>query len=115
MEYCKDCGSALKGRIDKKFCNDHCRCNYNNMIHKNRNAELKHINAILRKNLVILGRFHENGISRLSIDMLITAGFNFGYFTHQLPGPGGEQYHCCYRFGYLQISDLEFSLKLLPL
>lgn len=27
---CLFCGSELKGRSDKKFCNDFCRNNYNN-------------------------------------------------------------------------------------
>ena len=27
---CLACGKPLKGRIDKKFCDDYCRNNYNN-------------------------------------------------------------------------------------
>lgn len=29
---CLDCGKALVGRADKKFCDDSCRNNYNNRI-----------------------------------------------------------------------------------
>ncbi|MFA6947300.1 MAG: DUF2116 family Zn-ribbon domain-containing protein, partial [Pedobacter sp.] len=27
---CLDCGAALRGRTDKKFCDDQCRSNFNN-------------------------------------------------------------------------------------
>lgn len=115
MKNCNDCGAIIKGRIDKKFCNDHCRCNYYNALNKTRYAGLKKINAILKKNLNILETFHEKGITRLSLDMLVTAGFNFSFFTHQLCGSKGECYYCCYNFGYLKITELEFAIKTLPL
>jgi len=28
---CLACGKILKGRVDKKFCDDYCRNNYNNL------------------------------------------------------------------------------------
>ena len=34
---CASCGEIIKGRIDKKFCDDACRSNYNNKL----NSELK--------------------------------------------------------------------------
>jgi len=115
MGECKDCGAVLKGRTDKKFCNDHCRSNYNNIMYKNRDADLKNINAILRKNLAILKNFYEKRITNLSLDMMLAAGFNFHFFTHELWGPQGEHYHCCYHFGYLKNSDLQFLIRPLPL
>ena len=31
---CLSCGKLLKGRVDKKFCDDYCRNNYNNLYFK---------------------------------------------------------------------------------
>ncbi|RYF12576.1 MAG: DUF2116 family Zn-ribbon domain-containing protein, partial [Flavobacteriales bacterium] len=28
--FCLDCNTEIKGRADKKFCDDQCRNNYNN-------------------------------------------------------------------------------------
>lgn len=114
MKHCNDCGAIIKGRIDKRFCNDHCRCNHYNTVNKNRDQGLKKINAILKRNQVILAKFNENGITQLSNDMLVSSGFNFGFFTHLLAGPKGEIYHCCYTIGYLKISDTQILIKPLP-
>lgn len=100
MENCLDCGLKLTGRVDKKFCDDHCRSNYNNILNKDRHSIFKTINRILKNNATVLGRFNKHGLNELHRSILIAAGFNFTYFTHQLSGPGGKLYTCCYNYGY---------------
>jgi len=51
---CLDCQEPLKGRADKKFCNDLCRNNYNNRLKSESNNLVRRINGILRKNRNIL-------------------------------------------------------------
>jgi hypothetical protein len=42
---CLQCGTELRGRIDKKFCDDQCRTAYNNSI-KTDSAIIKNINNL---------------------------------------------------------------------
>jgi len=100
MNYCQDCRSKITGRIDKKFCGDQCRSHYNNGLNKNRNAGLKRINTILRKNDAVLKKFITNKISLLTKHTLITAGFDFQFFTHYFIASNGLKYSCCYNYGY---------------
>src|SRR4030095_12090440 len=51
---CLACGKAVKGRSDKKFCDDYCRNNYNNQLRSNAGSYTRRINDILRKNRKIL-------------------------------------------------------------
>lgn len=101
MNYCLDCRSKLVGRTDKKFCGDHCRSHYNNKLNKNRNPELKKINSVLKKNAGILKTFKENDMMLVTQDLLVAAGFNFHFYTHQLQGLENEIYNCCYGYAYL--------------
>ncbi|MBC7654417.1 MAG: DUF2116 family Zn-ribbon domain-containing protein, partial [Oligoflexus sp.] len=43
---CLDCGNSIKGRADKKFCDDQCRSNYNNRIKAIEHPQIKKINQI---------------------------------------------------------------------
>lgn len=110
MEHCLDCESKLRGRTDKKFCDNNCRSHYNNSLYKERNDALKKINSILRKNNAILRKFDNHGITELTTNMLNAAGFNFNFFTHQLSSPSGQIYNCCYSYGCLQIEEAKFLL-----
>lgn len=101
MNFCLDCGSELIGRADKKFCGDHCRAHYNNLLNKGRNAEWKEINSILRKNAIILKNFNSRSIPLVSYKTLAETGFNFHFFTHLLCGTENEVYYCCYNYAYL--------------
>ena len=54
---CLACGKPLKGRIDKKFCDDYCRNNYNNQqkAKGSHSSYVRNINNTLLKNRKILG------------------------------------------------------------
>ena len=54
---CLACERALKGRSDKKFCNDYCRNNYNNVqkAKNNYSPAIRNINNALLKNRKVLG------------------------------------------------------------
>ena len=53
---CLSCGKLLKGRVDKKFCDDYCRNNYNNQLkaRSGYSAYVRSINNTLLKNRKIL-------------------------------------------------------------
>lgn len=112
MEYCLDCGKKLAGRVDKKFCDDHCRGHHNNRLSRGRNLILTDINSILKKNARILEKLNKNGITHLTYKSLALSGFNFNFFTHQVKETKGEVYNYCYNYGY-HVIDKKYALMLI--
>ncbi|QNK62194.1 hypothetical protein H7F33_16865 [Pedobacter sp. PAMC26386] len=110
MKYCQDCGAMLRGRADKKFCDDHCRCHYNNAINKIRDSGFKEINRILKKNTDILEKFSQQGIHQTTQRILSATGFNFSFSTHRLYDKKGETCICCYNYGYITINEEELTI-----
>lgn len=107
---CLDCGNPIKGRTDKKFCDDQCRSNYNNRLKADNSVVIKTINQILNKNRKILEKFNPEGKAKISKSKLIKDGFNFSYHTHTYETQKGQTYTFCYEYGYL---DLEHDFCLL--
>lgn len=68
---CLDCGTILRGRSDKKFCDDQCRSHYNNQIKAGMQSAMKPVNAILRKNHAILSRLCPENKIRIRKDDLL--------------------------------------------
>lgn len=102
---CLACGKALKGRLDKKFCDDYCRNSYNNQQNSDQNNFVRNVNNILRKNRRILEEFIPEGeeMKKLPKEKLSLAGFNFKYHTHQYQNQKGQIYFFNYEFGYLPL------------
>jgi hypothetical protein len=102
---CLNCGKALKGRIDKKFCDDYCRNNHNNKLKSEVNNYKRKINNALSKNRRILENlFLENGNSRkIKREILLRLGFQFNYLTNTHINNKGSTYVFCYDYGYLAI------------
>lgn len=81
---CLNCEKPLKGRTDKKFCDDYCRNNYNNQLKSNTINLVRNINNALGKNRRILESFFKNSeeITKTHKDKLMEKGFQFKYSTH---------------------------------
>ena len=83
---CLACGKAVKGRVDKKFCDDYCRNNYNN-VQKSKNSHsnfVRNINNALLKNRKILESIlpETEEMAKTTHDKLLQKGFMFTYHTH---------------------------------
>jgi hypothetical protein len=104
---CRECGVPLKGRSDKKFCNDHCRNSFNNTIRSDSNNYIRNINNVLRKNRRILESLMRPGeiLSKTKRDKLIRLGFSFDHHTHSEVNRAGKTYKFCYEFGYMQLAN----------
>lgn len=102
---CLSCGKALKGRIDKKFCDDYCRTQYNNQLKAEDDLVVKKINSILRHNRKILERLLPPGeeMGKCPRQKMADAGFNFQYLTHRYTNKKGNVYLFCYEYGYLPL------------
>lgn len=101
---CLACSKPLKGRVDKKFCDDYCRNNYNNQqkAKGNHSSLVRNINNTLLKNRKILESVLPDAeeTARINRDKLLQLGFNFKYFTEILVAKNGNTYYYCYDYAY---------------
>ncbi len=104
---CLSCGKFLKGRVDKKFCDDYCRSNYNNRLNSRRSQYIRRINTILKKNRGILEELLAGFSATVTVNRsrLESRGFNFGFFTNTYTNPNGAVYFFCYEYGYLRLDN----------
>jgi hypothetical protein len=110
---CLNCGETLKGRIDKKYCDDQCRTQYNNRINSDSLALIKNVNTILKKNRRILEELlshTQEGKLKVNIKRLQQKGYNFIYHTHRYKTQAGSIYHFCYEYGYLHLEQDTYVL-----
>ena len=98
------------GRIDKKFCSDHCRNAYNNKINKDRSNLVRNINNRLRKNYRILEELNPTEKTKTSRAKLLAKGFSFDYFTSIYTTKTGTIYYFIYDQGFLSLDNNKFLL-----
>lgn len=106
---CLYCKEGLRGRIDKKFCDDYCRNTYNNVLKSDEDKLLKQINHILRKNWKILRQFEQCSMTKVEVIALIRQGFEFRFHTHGLV-LHGKNYFFCYEIGFTFLD--EFTVEI---
>jgi hypothetical protein len=102
---CLACHRAIKGRTDKKFCDDTCRNNYNNRLNSDASPLVRTINNALRKNRRILVQLLEEKTEFIVKDKLAARGFRFLYCTHTYTNAKGEVYYYCYDYGYKLVKE----------
>ncbi|RYZ00404.1 MAG: hypothetical protein EOO11_01625 [Chitinophagaceae bacterium] len=108
---CRHCGHALRGRSDKKFCNDYCRNAYNNARKGAGELQVRRINSALLKNRRILaGLLGAGDVGKASREELLLQGFHFRYGTHRYTNKRGGTYHFCYEYGWLELPDDRYLL-----
>jgi len=106
---CLSCGKPLKGRADKKFCDDYCRNGYNNQQKaKGRySSYVRNINNTLFKNRKVLEIILPDSeeTAKANKDKLLRLGFQFKYLTHSYTNKSGKTYYYCYDYGYLPLDN----------
>lgn len=102
---CLNCAKPVKGRADKKFCDDYCRNNYNNQIKAYSNNMIRNINNALRKNRRILEGLlpDSEDTAKITKQHVLGRGFDFNYLTHTYTNKKGNTYFFCYDYGYLEL------------
>ena len=112
LKNCQACNKTLKGRTDKKFCDDYCRNSFNNQLKSDSNNCIRNTNNALRKNRRILEALKHAGdlTTRVSQEKLLRLGFQFKYTTHLYTNKKGNTYHFCYEFGYLPLDNNWFLI-----
>ena len=104
---CLTCNKPLKGRTDKKFCDDYCRNAYNNQLKAAKNNLVRNINNALGKNRRILESLFKtpDETTKTTKDKLLQKGFQFKYITHTYTNKKGNVYFFCYDLGYLPLDN----------
>lgn len=108
--YCLDCKSPVTGRSDKKFCDHQCRSNYYNHNSDEELGQIRVINKILRKNRTILKKLNPSGKTKVSLQKLLSYGFDPNYHTHSYHTHKKDTYLFCYEYGYLRLEKDEYLL-----
>jgi len=110
-KFCLACSALIRGRSDKRFCDDGCRNAHNNKINSVPNSFVRQINTTLRKNRRILeGLLGDEKNRKISRESLLKTGLDMDYFTNQLRNAKGQVYFFVYEFGYLSIEHDHFLL-----
>jgi predicted nucleic acid-binding Zn ribbon protein len=109
---CILCAKPVKGRSDKKFCDDYCRAAYNNDLRSVSNKYIRNVNNSLGKNRRILESFLPDGeqMAKANREKLLQFGFQFKYRTHTYSNQKGNVYHFCYEYGYLPLGNNWFLI-----
>ena len=104
---CLACNKPVKGRADKKFCNDYCRNAYNNQLKTISDKLVININNALKKNRRILDTLlpAQEEMAKTTKEKLLAKGFQFKYITHTYTNKKGNTYFFCYDYGYLPLDN----------
>jgi predicted nucleic acid-binding Zn ribbon protein len=99
---CLHCGKALKGRVDKRFCDTGCKNLYHNRRQRAERSEIGSVDLVLKRNRRILKNcLGREGTRRVRKEELVARGFRFEYFTHNFTNSRGKRYCFCYDYGWL--------------
>ncbi|MDE3235576.1 MAG: hypothetical protein KGO81_06435 [Bacteroidota bacterium] len=111
---CKTCNKSLKGRSDKKFCDDACRNAYNNELKAKTlySRYVRTVNNTLLRNRKILEELLDatQGMVKVGQEKLLQKGFSFTYHTHTFTNKKGDTYYFCYEYGYLPLDNQWYLL-----
>tara|TARA_R110002124_G_scaffold139915_1_gene304117 strand:+ start:365 stop:730 length:366 start_codon:yes stop_codon:yes gene_type:complete len=113
MKTCLFCNETLKGRSDKKFCDDSCRNAFNNKKSAKSNNLMRRVNRILSKNRKILKDHYSQNQNRINKETLMYKGFVFNYFTSVYENSIGEKFFFIYDLGYCYSLENNHEVQIL--
>lgn len=104
---CLNCQKPVRGRSDKKFCDDWCRNAYNNRKASQLPPLVRSVNNILKRNRKLLQSQFADGktVQKITRKKMAEQGFNFEYFTSLHTTQKGDTYFFCYEYGWLSINN----------
>jgi len=106
MRSCLSCFEPLTGRIDKIYCDEHCKSSYQYKQIKEDKASLHFkINRQLRRNKKILKDHNKAGKATVRASELHKLGFNPRIFTHYWKAKNGNTYLFVFEYGWQEIKD----------
>jgi predicted nucleic acid-binding Zn ribbon protein len=102
LKQCLHCTKKITGRTDKKFCSNHCRSSYHNILYGDRSNYMRRVNGLLMRNRKILSDLFELNRAGATIPLseLYLKGFSTSHFTHQQKKSRSLLLTYCYDYGY---------------
>ncbi|MDR2281788.1 MAG: hypothetical protein LBE37_01185 [Sphingobacterium sp.] len=111
IKRCLECSGPVKGRSDKRFCNDACRNSFNNRLQTDSSNVVRKINRQLYKNRkILLDLLKEEKMLMVNEDRLLSLGFDMEYHTHDLLTSKGQTYFFVYEYGYLPLENQQYLI-----
>lgn len=100
---CLYCENELRGRTDKKFCDNQCKSAHQYKKSKEEPANFYNkVDNQLKLNRRILKNYNKGGKSIVRSSLLFEEGFNSNYFTHYWKNTKGDIYLFVYEYGFLK-------------
>jgi predicted nucleic acid-binding Zn ribbon protein len=98
---CGFCQKPLRGRTDKKFCNDQCRNTYNNQRNRTDNNRIRNIRlALIRNRRIMKDLLEQQHITLIKRKELLILGFAFEFHTQTIPNPKGGLTYYSFDYGF---------------
>lgn len=102
---CLTCNKIIRGRSDKKFCDDYCRSAYNNKHSITRHRLIRIITNLIIKNRKILEKWDSKRENPVPLYDLLSDGLTLSYATEFIIQPIGNPHIYCFEYGYQLLPD----------
>lgn len=102
---CAECGDALMGRSDKKFCGDTCRNAYNNRMAGEVNNGMRRTIQTLKKNRRILEELYKADKKKINKKALLDKGYDYNKLTHFYVNKKNRTYRFCFDYGFVEYEE----------
>lgn len=103
VDSCPICGSAVRGRSDKKFCSAKCKSINQYESRQKKEAFYLEVDRQLRTNRKVLKTYNYRGFTTVAKQELLKDGFDPNYFTHYWKNSKGDVYLFVYDYGFLDL------------
>ena len=107
-KYCKVCGTPLKGRRDKKYCNIQCKNQYHLDLKSMHRSEIEtDISFLLRNRTVLHELLDQDGHKKRKVkrSILQRMGFRFHNYTGTFLNSRNKMYHYVFDYSWVPFSD----------
>lgn len=108
---CLECGTAIYGRSDKKFCSVTCKNAYHNNILNGQKKARNRTIAALTVNYDILDKLIKNNIRTIGIDRIKELGFDENYSTGHRHGRFNRNEESCFDITYYRTDAKIFHIR----
>ncbi len=111
---CLECGTAISGRRDKRFCSLSCKNKYNNRTQMVKRQLRANTVAALTGNYAILEALLKEGKTGAKLEELSALGFDPAYVTGHRRGRFRHDEYACFDIWYYRTDTRIFNVRRKP-
>ena len=112
---CLECGTAISGRRDKRFCSLSCKNKYNNRTQMIKRRMRARTIAALTGNYVVLEALLNEGKTSAGLEELSELGFDPAYVTGHRRSTFRHDEYACFDIWYYRTDSRVFNVRRKPL